>query len=183
MSRREKLFFFDKKFSNASEIYYLEPALYGSITDTVEAINTLIQERHNLSEICMTVKIPRRTQKVDIHHANEGSGLAFFITDLGNIFGNNVGNQLGVMLRGKRPPKPKFAYDIVRIHSLIIHTHLIEYNIIGDTKAPLLRCFPFISQLKAGDIIITGQYMDYQKTSNLNSDRCSKNFSIVFILT
>ena len=34
---------------------------------------------------------------------------------------------------------------------------LVEYNIVSDTKAPLLRCFPFISKLKAGDIIITVQ--------------------------
>ena len=47
------------------------------------------------------------------------------------------------MLRGKGPHKPEFAYDIVHIHSLKIYTDLIEYNIVGDTKAPLLRCFPF----------------------------------------
>ena len=37
------------------------------------------------------------------------------------------------MLRGKGPHKPEFAYDIERIHSLIIDTGLIEYNIVGDT--------------------------------------------------
>ena len=87
----------------------------------------------------------RRTQKVEIYLGNEASGLAFFSTDLGHIFGSNVGNEFGVMLRGKRPHKLEFAYDIVRIHSLMIYTQLTEYNIVGDTKAPLLRCFPFIS--------------------------------------
>ena len=124
-------------------------------------MNTLIQERHNHSENCVTVKMSRRTQKVEIYLANEGSGLAFFSTDLGHIFGSNVGNEFGVMLRGKGPHKPEFAYDIVRIHSLIIYTDLIEYNIVGHTKAPLLRCFPLISQLKSGDIITTGLYMNY----------------------
>ena len=87
--------------------------------------------------------------------------------DLGHIFGSNVGNEFGVMLRGKGPHKPEFAYDIVRIHSLMIYTDLIEYNIVGDTKAPLLRFFPFISKLKSGDIITTGQYINYQTFSNL----------------
>ena len=59
------------------------------------------------------------------------------------------------MLRGKGPHTPKIAYDIVRIQSLIIYTELIEYIIVGDMKAPLLRSFPFISKLKAGDIITT----------------------------
>ena len=107
-----------------------------------------------------------RTQKVEIYLENERSGLAFFSTDLGHSFGSNVGNELGVMLRGKGPQKPEFAYDIVRIHSLMIYTELIEYNILGDIKAPLLCCFPFVSKLKSGDIITTGQYMNYQIFSN-----------------
>ena len=63
--------------------------------------------------------------------------------DLGHIFGSNVGNEFGVMLRKKSPHKPEIAYDIVRIHSLMIYKDLIEYNILGDTKASLLRCFLF----------------------------------------
>ena len=125
--------FFDKKFSKSSEFYYLELGLYPSITDIVEAMNTLIKERHNHSENCITVKKSRRAQKVEIYLAIERSGLAFFSTDLGHIFRSNVGNEFGVMLRGKGPHKPKFAYDIVRIHSLMIYIELIEYNIVGDT--------------------------------------------------
>ena len=60
-------------------------------------------------------------------------------------------------MSGKCPHEPTFAYDIVRIHSLVIYTAIVEYNIVGDTKAPLLRSFPFISKLKSGDIITTGQ--------------------------
>ena len=33
--------------------------------------------------------------------ANETSGLAFCSTDLGHIFGNNVGNEFGVLMIGK----------------------------------------------------------------------------------
>ena len=121
-----KFMFFDKKLSKSSQFYYLETGLYPSITDIVEAMNTLIQERHNHSESCVTVKVSRRTLKVEIYLANEGSGLAFFSTDLGQIFGSNVGNEFGVMLRGKGPHKPEFAYDIVCINSLMIYTDLIE---------------------------------------------------------
>ena len=144
-----KFMFFDKKLSKSSDFYYLEPGLYPSITDIVEAMNILIQGRHNHSEKCIKVRVSRKTQKVEIHLANEASGLAFFSTDLGHIFGSNVGIEFGVMLRGKGPHKPEFAYDIVRIHSLLIYTDLIEYNIVGDTKAPFLRCFRFFSKLKS----------------------------------
>ena len=107
--------------------------------------------------------------------AHDTSGLAFCSTDLGHIFGNNVGNQFGVLMKGRGPHEPQFVYDIVRFHSLMIYSDLEEYSIVGDTKAPLLRCSPFISKLKRGDIITTGQYMNCQTFSNLQFRPLLKN--------
>ena len=98
----------------------------------------LIQKRNNQNETCVTVKVSRRTQKVVFMLANDTSGLAFCSTDLGHIFGNNVRNKFGVLMIGKSPHEPEFAYDNDRIHSLMIHSDLVEYKIVGDTKAPLL---------------------------------------------
>ena len=78
-------------------------------------MNAPIQERNNHNETYITVKVCRRTQKVVIMLANNTSGLAFCSTDLGHIFGNNVGDEFGVLMIGKGPHEPKFAYDIVRI--------------------------------------------------------------------
>ena len=58
-----KFMFFDKKLSKSSEFYYLEPGLYPSIKDIVETMNTLIQERHNHSGNCITVKVTQKVQK------------------------------------------------------------------------------------------------------------------------
>ena len=138
-------------------------------------MNTLIQERNNRIEICITVKVSRISQKVVKILANDTSGLAFCSTDLGHICGNNVGNEFGVLMIGKGPHEPQFAYDIVRILSLMIYSDPVEYRIVGDTKTPLLRCFPFISKLKGGDIITTGQYMNYQTFSNLQFRPLLKN--------
>ena len=114
-------------------------------------------------------------QKIVIMLANDTSGLTFCSTDLGHIFGKNVGNEFGVLMIGKGPQEPEFAYDIVRMHSLMIYSSLVGYNIVGDTKAPLLRCFPFILKLKGGDNITTGQYMNYQTLSNLQFRPLLKN--------
>ena len=84
-------------------------------------------------------------------------------------------NGLGILMCGKGRHELTFAYDIVRIHLLMIYTDVLEYNTVGDTKAPLLRCFPLISKLKPGDIITTGQYMNYQTFSNLQFRRLLKN--------
>ena len=85
-----KIQFFDEKLSKSLSTYNMEPGLYTSITEIVEAMNKLIHERNNHNETCITVKVSRRTQKVVIMLANDNSGLAFCSTDLGHIFGNNV---------------------------------------------------------------------------------------------
>ena len=158
---------FDGKLSKSTTTYNLEPGLYTSITDIVEATKTLIQERNNHNEICIMLKVSRRTQKVVIMPANDNSVLALCSTDMGHIFGNNVGNEFGVLIIGKGPHELDFAYDFVRFLSLMIYSDLEKYNLAGDTKANLLWCFPFISKLKGGDIITTGQYMNSQTFSNL----------------
>ena len=71
-------------------------------------MSSLNQEKHNHSEKFI-FEVSWRTQKVAIDIANEGYGLAFFSMDLGLVFENTVGNDSGVMLRGKGPHKPDFA--------------------------------------------------------------------------
>ena len=101
--------FFDEKLSKSTLTYNLEPGLYTSITDIVEAMKTLIQERNNHNETCMTVEVSRRTQKIVIMLVTDTSGIAFCSTDLSHIFGNNVGNKFGVLRIGKGPHEPEFA--------------------------------------------------------------------------
>ena len=170
-----KFKFFDEKLSKSTSTYNLEPGLYTSITDTVEAMNTLIQERNNHNDNCITVKVSRRMQKVVTILANDTSGFAFCSTFLGHIFVNKMGNIFGVLLIGKGPHEPEFAYDIDRIPSQMIYSNLVEYNIVADTKTPLLRWFPSISKLKSGDIITTGEYMNLQTFSNLQFRPLLKN--------
>ena len=138
-------------------------------------MSTLIQVRNKDYETCITVKVSRRTQKVVIMLANDSFDLELCSTDLGNIFGNNVVNNFGVLMIGKVPDETEFASDIVLIHLLMAYSNLVDYNIVGDTKALLIRCFPFMSKLKGGGIITIGQYMNYQTFSNLEFRPLLKN--------
>ena len=52
--------FFDKKLSESSEIFYLEPGLYPSFTDIVEALKTFVRESHKHREICICTNISRQ---------------------------------------------------------------------------------------------------------------------------
>ena len=71
------------------------------------------------------------------------------------------------MLRRNGYQRPEFAEDIVRKPSLMINTNLLKYDIFGEMKAPLLRCFLLLSKLKARKKT-TEQYRHcYQTFSNL----------------
>ena len=171
----DKFLFHDNELSKTKDYYYLEPGLYHSITDIVEAMNSLIQNRNNHNTTCIGVKVDRRSQKVAFLLVNDESGLVISSIDLGHIFVGDARNDRGILMLSEGPHKPLFAYDIVRIHSLMIYTDIVDYNIVGDTKAPLLRCFPFISKVKSGDVITTGQYKNYPTSSNLQFRRLLKN--------
>ena len=56
----------------------------------------------------------------------------------------------------------------------MIYIDIVENYNFGDTKAPLLRFFHFISKLKSGEIITTGNYSNYQTFSNLQFRRLLK---------
>ena len=85
--REGKVNVFDETLSDSTTTYNLQPGLYTSITDIVEAMNTLIQEGKDHNETCITVKFSRRRRKNVISLANDTTGCAFCSTDLSHISG------------------------------------------------------------------------------------------------
>jgi hypothetical protein len=77
-------------------------------------------------------------------------------------------------MTGKGPQVSNFQIDILRVHSVMVYTDIIEYGIIGNTKAPILRCFPFISKLRH-DSITTTQFMNYRAFSTLQFKKLMKH--------
>ena len=57
----EEVKFVDAKFSNSSDSKYQTPSPYPSTTDVVKIMKTLVQEKNNHTEICMTVKLFKPT--------------------------------------------------------------------------------------------------------------------------
>ena len=66
-------------------------------------MNTLIQERNNHIDTCITIKLSSVMQKIKVYLASEESSLASFSYDLGHIFGGDVRNDLGKLICGKGP--------------------------------------------------------------------------------
>ena len=158
---------------------HVEPGLYPSIVDVVVAMNDKVRKRIGAQKYeynGIYVSVDKITQKVAIHLPEDQSVFIIQSADLSHIFGCDLEqNQTGVIMKRKGPHYPQYSYDIIRIHSLMIYSDIIEYNIVGDTKTPLMCCIPFISKVKNGDIISTGHYMNYQSFTNLQFKKLLKN--------
>ena len=58
--------FYNEKLFETTEVYCLQPGLYSSIIDIVEAMNNFIQETDNHRDTCITIKLSRVTQKIKV---------------------------------------------------------------------------------------------------------------------
>ena len=99
------------------------------------------------------------------------------------FFGSKVGDDFGVFSGRKGLHKPVFAYDMFRIHSFMLYTDLAEYDVVEDTKSPLLRGFSCVSKPKHCGNITSPHYMNYQTFKNPQFRPLFKNFFIVFTYT
>ena len=90
-----KFWFHGNELSKTKDYYYLEPGLYHSFTDIVEAMNSLIQNRNNHNKNCIGVKVDRRTQKIAFSLVNDEPSLVISSIDLGHIFAGDVRKDRG----------------------------------------------------------------------------------------
>ena len=137
----EIFMFFEKIRSSSLEYYHLEPGSYHSTTDIVEPMNMIFQGSHSNTETSFGIKVSRRTQKIEIDSAKEGSVLAFFFTDMGHFLGIDVVKKFGVMLWIEGRQKPVFAYDIVRMHFLKTYTNLLCTKFLATQRFPCFAVF------------------------------------------
>ena len=104
----------------------IEPGLYPNIVDIIVAMSNKIRERLGAQVFeynGIYVSEDEITQKVAVN-------LSLFIiqsADLSHIFGCDLEqNQTGVIMKEKGPHYPQYSYDIIRIHSLMIYSDIIE---------------------------------------------------------
>ena len=136
--------------------------------DFVNGMNRKIQGHEMYEKTPIKSHVNKITHRISLSLRNENYLLVIFSADLCHVFGcEEAVNAMGVFMSGVGPHFPKLPYDVVRIHTSMIYSDIVEYNIVGDTEAAPLRCILFISNIKNGDITSTGQYMNYQNFPNL----------------
>ena len=130
----------------------IEPGFYPSIVDIVVAMNNKMREclgDQVFDYNGIHVSVEKLTQKVVVHLPENQSVFIIQRSDSNHIFGIDLEqNQTGVIMKERGPHYPQYSYDIMRIHSLMIYSDIIEYNIVSDTKTPLLRVYSIHLQSK-----------------------------------
>ena len=101
------------------DYYTIDAGLYTS--DTVNELNKKIQEEEKYEKTPIKLKVNRITKRISLSLSNENSLPVIFSTGLCHVFEFEEADYgMGVFMSGAGPHFPKFPYDIVRIHTLLL---------------------------------------------------------------
>ncbi len=151
--------------------------LYHSLTDILRAMQDAVKTVNPHRSVNFTWNVVSRNQSLTINLPNSSSILNIIGSDLAHI----LGFPSSFLLFGEGPHESMYPIDILRYHSVMVYADIIEHGIIGDTRAPVLRCFPFTPSLKH-DRILTTHYMNYQSFDKLQFKKIEKkNFHTITI--
>ena len=124
-----KFFYLDEATPDTkpSDHYTLDPGLYPSISHIVNEMNRKFPEREKYETTPNKLHVNKITQRKSLSLPNQNSLLFIFSADLCHVFGcEEVVCGMGVFMSGDGPHFPKFPYDIVRIHTLMIYSDIVE---------------------------------------------------------
>ena len=144
------------------------PGMYLSLDEIFQSMNDALRLR-NRQSVELKWKVDSITRHCEIELASDKSQLVFASQDLCSILGFSQ----SVWFSSKGPHRSEFPIDILRFHSVMVYTDIVEFSIIGDTKAPILRCFPFNNKIQRDSISVT-KYSNYVSFDNLQFRRFLK---------
>lgn len=119
--------------------------VYHSVNDVIMAIKRQVDVHHRVG-MKWKFSVDPKTQLLSITLSEGSSYLDLVSTDLKTILGF-TGEK--VHLNGVGPHVGTFPVDIQRVHAMFVYTDIIQHQIVGDMKAPLLRNVPLFSRLQS----------------------------------
>ena len=146
--------------------FKIPAGFYPSIHDVVKVISDEIDDFNNAN---VYFNVNDLNGKLLFFWESKDSRLNLASPDVAHIMGYS--NPCVI------PPSQKesnLPVDIQRIHTIMIYTDIIEHGIIGNAKAPILRCFPFMPRIRNGDLEFSHN-MNYRAFEQLQFRRVLKN--------
>ena len=135
------------------DYYTTDAGLCPSIFEIVNELKKKIQEREKYEKTPIKLKVNRITQRTFLSLPNENSLLVIFSTVRCQVFGcEEAVYGMGVFMSGAGPHFLKFPYDIVRFHTLMIYSDIVECNIVGTHRLQYCRLNTELSKLSKSTI-------------------------------
>ena len=142
---------------------YIAPGLYMSLAEILIEMNDALGKIRPKEKVNNTWSLDNVSSKVKITLPSENSQFIVASTDLASI----LGFKSNFWLYTKGPHISQYPIDILRIHSVMVYTDIVEYSIIGDTKAPILGIFPFNQKVQDGNTFVS-KFMSHTSFQNLH---------------
>ena len=151
----------------------IEPGLYRTVHEVFFAMSEVVSnsiKSDDSTENQIRWETDPRSGKVKITLPHRDAVLSFPRNDLASILGFHQNK----ILQGPEVHESQFPTDILRIHTVMVYTDIVEYSIVGDTKAPLLRSFPFTQRVSHDAVSVT-KYMSCTSFDKLQFHKLLKN--------
>lgn len=125
------------------------PGMYHSVEDIhlamIKAVKKTLEKENEIELWELFVLVQNRKCFIK---TGDHSGLVFLSTDLTHIFGFE---KTPCSINPQNQTLSTYPADICRFHSVIVYIDIIEHGVIGDTRAPVLRAFPFGTKMRTGN--------------------------------
>ena len=151
----EEVKFVGANFSNSFDSKYQTPSLNPSTTDVAKAMKTFIQEKNYHNETCLTVKLFKATQRVEICIVEKRSDTPFVRVDWGHTFGSTLGIEYAVLFRANGLHYPDFVATF-SAYNLSWYTQTWLSNIMLAPKKSLSCCVAFHFEIRNWGLLTTG---------------------------
>ena len=118
----------------------LPPGMYRSVDEIIGTINEVSLKVRPKNKMTMTADLMDFSGLLELN-IERHQAFVVHSEDLSSVLG--IPKDLPLPFGDPTTYVGKFPVDFTRIHSVMVYTDIVEHNIVGDTKAPLLRSFPF----------------------------------------
>lgn len=149
--------------------FTIPKGMYYSAMEIVKHMNKLIKDKYNKPSSDLPIKLTWNALDYHIELTLENEIVVLDLSgsnDLLHIFGFDKKKQGILKGQEKLSWRGDFPVDIVRIHSFLVYSDIVDHGVVGDAKAPILRSFSHIPKLK-GFEILPSQIVDTHVFTNL----------------
>ena len=122
------------------ETFNLPPGMYNSVDKIIQTIDEASRKVRPKNNMTMQASVMDSSGLVELT-LEKHQAFVIQSEDLSSVLGIPI--NLPVPFGHPTTHIGKFPVDFTRIHSVMVYTDIVEHDIVGDTKAPLLRSFPF----------------------------------------